>query len=391
MIVAMLAQRLRLYLALLLICAAGVSFSWIGPASSQVPAEPPQMDPCVAPSQKVEEQPGLRYYPSLMEQAWLEAPFAGSICRMSERWQNTSRLWTNYALKAFRPQKRPPPTPADDEPAALSYFWKTEADNTRVVSYIEPLHGKARHPFTRLDCHPPPSSWPWPFGGKDTPFCEGETSTLEAKFDISYIITENACGESGPKPPTKFYDLGCTAPANIENFDYTAGSNYGPSIPLFFKMYQDRCLEFDVIYAWEATQIKNHTSWWAHWLSESLRARLHFYNMPVKEPRCPNSWKEAPPEQGSFLRFLLESAKPSDFVVLKVDIDGGPELEIVEALARRPELSRLVDELFFEYHFDFDGCNFGWGPGPWNGRNVDTALDLMFRLRKAGIRAHFWI
>ena len=32
----------------------------------------------------------------------------------------------------------------------------------------------------------------------------------------------------------------------------------------------------------------------------------------------------------------------------QVDIDGGPELEIVEAIARNPKLSSLVDEIFFE-------------------------------------------
>lgn len=31
-----------------------------------------------------------------------------------------------------------------------------------------------------------------------------------------------------------------------------------------------------------------------------------------------------------------------------MDIDGGPELEIVEAIAARDELAALVDEIFFE-------------------------------------------
>ena len=43
---------------------------------------------------------------------------------------------------------------------------------------------------------------------------------------------------------------------------------------------------------------------------------------------------------------LQLGASPTDFVVLKVDIDGGPEIEIVTAIAKRPELSRLVDVLF---------------------------------------------
>jgi len=46
---------------------------------------------------------------------------------------------------------------------------------------------------------------------------------------------------------------------------------------------------------------------------------------------------------------------------------------------------------FFEYHFNFDPkINFGWPKQPPE-RSVDTALNLMQRLRQAGIRSHFWI
>ena len=46
---------------------------------------------------------------------------------------------------------------------------------------------------------------------------------------------------------------------------------------------------------------------------------------------------------------------------------------------------------YFEYHFNHDGHNFGWGTGDLGGRDVDTAINLMLRLREAGIRSHFWI
>ena len=65
------------------------------------------------------------------------------------------------------------------------------------------------------------------------------------------------------------------------------------------------------------------------------------------------------------------------------------ELAIVEAIAERPEIAALIDELYFEYHFYFDGHDFGWG-GAVSG-DVDTAVSLMHRLRTLGIRAHFWI
>ena len=81
-------------------------------------------------------------------------------------------------------------------------------------------------------------------------------------------------------------------------------------------------------------------------------------------------------------------------VILKLDIDGGPELEIAEAIGARSDLQALVDEIFFEYHFWFDDLDFGWG----NQRNVrrqvgvvDDALRLMLKLRNSGVRSHFWI
>ena len=92
----------------------------------------------------------------------------------------------------------------------------------------------------------------------------------------------------------------------------------------------------------------------------------------------------------SFLGVLEAAAVPDDFVAVKVDIDTmGVELTIVEALAERPELAALVDELFFEYHFHFDGLDFGWGKRPRD--SVDDALALMSTLRRLGIRAHFWV
>ena len=122
-------------------------------------------------------------------------------------------------------------------------------------------------------------------------------------------------------------------------------------------------------------------------------------------------------------------------MVLKVDIDHTPiELSVVKAIAEDPRLTALVDELFFEFHFWFDGLDFGWGGGApavpaapsvqrriigrGHGRGlaartatdarrldetraesdalrlnrtVDDALRLMRKLRERGVRAHFWI
>ena len=83
-----------------------------------------------------------------------------------------------------------------------------------------------------------------------------------------------------------------------------------------------------------------------------------------------------------------EARPPFDLVVV----------ELVQRIAHDPRLHSLVDELYFEYHFYFDGKNFGWlthkggaNYKRWGRHSVDDALRLMRRLRERGVRAHFWV
>ena len=96
-----------------------------------------------------------------------------------------------------------------------------------------------------------------------------------------------------------------------------------------------------------------------------------------------------PFEVGKFALFFFPAQ-----VAVKVDIDTPfAELAIIEAIAERPDIAARVDELFFEYHFNYDGLDFGWKchiAGRCQG-DVDTAVGLMRRLRQLGVRAHFWI
>ena len=96
------------------------------------------------------------------------------------------------------------------------------------------------------------------------------------------------------------------------------------------------------------------------------------------------------------IRFPPSSAPPrtqsTDSTPARLSPDHGPELPIVREIIKQPELARLVDELYFEYHFYFDGIDFGWGvTRPSNQDSVDEALELMQKLRRLGIRSHFWI
>ncbi|CAE7661313.1 unnamed protein product [Symbiodinium microadriaticum] len=311
----------------------------------------------------------FEYVPSAFEKEWTEQTRMGQICKLALQQKAQAALWLNYSKAVFKPVvDQPARDPTPQEAEVLSYF----LDKDKRRHWIEPLSGVARNPHSVC-----PNT-----GGVD-------------KFDIQYLVLDSYCGIPGPKPRVKLFDMGCTTNWNwknpqydFQNVDYRKGVGLGPSIPLFFNMYRDRCMEFDDIYGWEARNL-NQNEWWFP-LPDHIRERTRFYNIPVNETPCRLTTEGVFAEKGSFLHMLPYAAKPEDFVVVKMDIDGGPELAIMEALARYPELSSLVDEIFFEYHFWFDGGNFGWGQVDPQ-RNVDTALDLMRRLRLAGIRSHFWI
>ena len=117
-------------------------------------------------------------------------------------------------------------------------------------------------------------------------------------------------------------------------------------------------------------------TWWAR-VPKSVRPRLTFVNRAVNA--------------SVFESTLLSTVTPEDYVVVKLDIDT-PVVE--SAILDRIEAhADLIDELFFEWHFWFDGMNFGWGTLDHlrTTTNVSTVVRRMQRLRRAGIRAHFWV
>ena len=154
------------------------------------------------------------------------------------------------------------------------------------------------------------------------------------------------------------------------------------------RLYQDRCLEPDHIYGWELDKNITNAQWWGS-APASVRSKTRFFEVPVMEGELDEALA-GKPNPASFLQMLAFACKLEDFVVVKLDIDT-PAIEqtIIAVLTQRPDLAALIDELFFEYHFYFDGLDFGWGDNVQG--DVDTAIGTMYRLRSLGIRAHFWI
>ena len=314
-----------------------------------------------------------------MELTWLAGDVAGRLCATAKVPAMTAaaQTWLDYSAQpgVWAPANQPPPRPTPAQVAVLSHF--VVRNGTRIHREpIEPLYGVARHPFGVARC---------------------ATSGLGKQadlFDITYLIIHNDCGwqQKHHKPRVVLFDMGASEgfraiprgiPATVR-----AGGGLSPSIPLLYRLYQDRCLEPDAIFAWEPNKRITASVWWGDARPE-LRRKVRFFEVPVDEGELNNAIRGTHPP-GSFLELLAAEVTRGDFVVVKLDIDTpAVEQTIIGALAQRPDLAGLIDELFFEYHFAFDGLNFGWGTRV-NG-NVDTALATMHRLRELGIRAHFWI
>ena len=95
------------------------------------------------------------------------------------------------------------------------------------------------------------------------------------------------------------------------------------------------------------------------------------------------------------LRILLKIAKPSDFVVLKLDID--PDCRIEEALIAQilgdQRLLDRIDELYYEHHVHLSPMSMkGWKLSlTTTTQTLPDSIRLFHKLRAAGVRAHSWV
>jgi len=339
----------------------------------------------------------------------------GKVCNISASPSQTSATpeWLRFANASWGPSPR--------EPTAAEAAVLSRMDRDGCSEHIEPLTGIGRHPLAAgMGCpgrvtRQVTRELPWALRNAN-------------KYSIGHLILANHCGATGEgggscrrRESTRqskhgggrnlFYDLGCSVYGSrqtthlrtAENSGIFDGSGKGSSLRVFSHLYESNCLKFDRIWAWEA-QKYDAQSWWKP-VPHAKRHKIHFYNVPV--------------DFEAFVQTLKASATPSDFVVVKVDIDGNPALEkrIVQAIAHQPELSSLVDELFFEYHVHWDGGHNPWLYAPPYGGgkkadgkcclpaqttnpelenymapdSIDDALKLMRELREAGVRSHFWV
>jgi hypothetical protein len=140
----------------------------------------------------------------------------------------------------------------------------------------------------------------------------------------------------------------------------------------------------DSIYGWEMTLLEPKAFW--EGVPDPIRESYNFYNIPISS----NISSKSNP-----LRIIKDLATLDDFVAFKLDIDT-PTVEVPIALdiLANPDVAELIDEFFFELHFNcplLKGC---WGPVPesTSGLKLDriSAMNLFQKYRTMGIRSHFW-
>jgi hypothetical protein len=210
-----------------------------------------------------------------------------------------------------------------------------------AVSYIEPLAGHLRHP------------WGWCKPGRE----------LHYEFLIPAFLDD---------PPAKhgrhlLYDMGART--------YSLGvglAENGTNLPAqkyLVETYRAHDIKLDHMFMWDQAQVPGEELLAV--VPEELYPRYQYLNIPVT----------ASLDNTNAFEVLKKTSKPSDFVVVKLDIDQ-PQLEkdLLIQLANDTLLQTLIDEFYYEWN-PFEG---GWHEMAW-------FYQYLTNLRKVGIRAHGWI
>jgi hypothetical protein len=169
-----------------------------------------------------------------------------------------------------------------------------------------------------------------------------------------------------------FFDLGAST--------YLTGLG-GASQPWFVGLGDCMCVPYSSMHLWEATQHAPKTVW--HQLPRNLHPHYHWYNYPLSVDAY--SWRNP-------LNHVLEKVELGDPFVLKVDFDNTPlETKIIQTILQTPQLSELIDEMFFEHHAKIAVMMRFWGELRNSNVTLMDSIEMFTQLRQRGIRAHPWV
>eukprot|EP01097_Dermamoeba_algensis_P005814 TRINITY_DN3671_c0_g3_i1.p1 TRINITY_DN3671_c0_g3~~TRINITY_DN3671_c0_g3_i1.p1 ORF type:complete len:260 (-),score=59.51 TRINITY_DN3671_c0_g3_i1:108-887(-) len=175
-------------------------------------------------------------------------------------------------------------------------------------------------------------------------------------------------------------------PLHSQNFYFDLGASTfndgigGPSQQWFYVNYKRKNIEFDRILLWEGTVTAPSALF--NQVPVDWIPGYQYYNILASvnatDPRNP-------------LMIMKKLAKPSDFVMFKLDIDNGPsEMALIDQMKKNTDYSSIIDEFFFEHHVAFQPLHWAWGKCHDQNSTLRTSYELFTEFRKKGIRAHGW-
>lgn len=261
--------------------------------------------------------------------------------------------------------------PIDIHLSQMHYFQTCQGKTFHVSQLIEPLIGLIRDPLSMCPRLPSvPSDL----------YLEGEFSIQSKRFLLLAPSSPFQINPTFPSPipalPPWLYLPGSQKiliDIGSSYFKSRNGNTAEIGTKWFYDYFHEKSLRFDRIIAYEYQPLDTRRVW------EELPADVvpiyTFINIGVEENTNGrfNPW--------TLLRTL---AKPSDYVVLKLDIDKPPlENALIVQLFDEKNFARdLVDELFFEKHISTIQRS--------NENRLKDTYELFTKLRQIGIRMHGW-
>lgn len=290
----------------------------------------------------------IEYTPSAYEKYWTDniAALCRDACTESNKQLAEAEEWIRQSSSNDKPH---------DFPTNVFSYFKYRNDCTGEISidYIEPLAGVTRSPY----------------------FClHGEPHHISKDYlVVSWNISKRLTSPTDHVPKAYLFDFGASM--------YNSGAG-GASQQWFVETYESRGVKWDGIFAWEVS-VYNPVESWAL-VPARLKPVYHWYNIPINpEPGHPDN----------ALDYIRRTARPEDYVLLKIDIDNSPvEEALVSQILASEELLGLIDEFYFEHHVNVPNTRLisYWGSGSSSLTLVDT-YRIFTTMRSKGIIAHGWV
>jgi hypothetical protein len=266
-----------------------------------------------------------------------------------------AQIWANQSIVNDRPAN------SFELNTIFSRLRYIDSFNHTVDRYIEPLVGILRDPLTMCDNL-------INYSGR----FESTESWVQAKrFLVHDFETINSLPFDSK---LILMDLGASTYNGWGDDEAAVGAKW------FVERFKSNTqVPFDRIFSFEF--VKHSPEEIFRDLPKYLWSRYMYFNVAVS----------ADPTQASHSwNILLSIAKPSDYVIVKLDIDARDiERALVQQLLDNNSYSSIVDEFFFEHHVNAVAMHRYWGL-QHDETTMRHSYKLFHELRERGIRAHCW-